>query len=486
MDVSRGGDRANRPDGVPTEVTASTGDGAVAPVRRRLLSEARRAELRTLGANSNQLFVMAAITGALTGVVVAGFDRVVVDVVFERVLDLPLWLLAWMPGLGLFVALAARRLIGGGVSPATADEYLASFHDERHGLGVRAWIGRLVAAVATLGFGGPMGLEGPSLYSGATIGAQIQGRLRRPFRNADRRVLMVAGAAAGVAAIFKAPATGAVFALEVPYRGDLARRMLLPALVAAATGYLTFAAINGTGVLFPIEGTPGFGFRDLLGAVVVGLLAGFGARAYAWLLRRAKRLAAGSHPVLVAFGAALAIAGLFAIGRMLTGESFVLGTGYAVIEWVAVPGRSAWLILGVLVLRTLATSATLAGGGVGGLFVPLVVSGALAGGLVGGIAARGDLDLFIVIGVAAFLGAGYRVPLAAVMFVAETTGRPSFVVPGLLAAVAAELVMGRSSVSAYQVDPQATVAGGLEDLAPPAQGEAADVGSRGERPNGEH
>ena len=70
----------------------------------------------------------------------------------------------------------------------------------------------------------------------------------------------------------------------------------------------------------------------------------------------------------------------------------------------------------------------------------------------GGVVNRSDLDLFIVIGVAAFLGAGYRVPLAAVMFVAETTGRPSFVVPGLIAAVAAELVMGHSSVTTYQVD----------------------------------
>ena len=75
----------------------------------------------------------------------------------------------------------------------------------------------------------------------------------------------------------------------------------------------------------------------------------------------------------------------------------------------------------------------------------------LAGATIGGAVNRGDLELFIVVGVAAFLGAGYRVPLAAVMFVAETTGRASFVVPALLAAVAAELVMGRSSVTEYQV-----------------------------------
>ncbi len=58
--------------------------------------------------------------------------------------------------------------------------------------------------------------------------------------------------------------------------------------------------------------------------------------------------------------------------------------------------------------------------------------------------------LFVIIGVAAFLGAGYHVPLAAVMFVAEASGRPGFVVPALLAAVAASLVMGRASVTTYQ------------------------------------
>jgi CIC family chloride channel protein len=91
-----------------------------------------------------------------------------------------------------------------------------------------------------------------------------------------------------------------------------------------------------------------------------------------------------------------------------------------------------------------------AGGGVGGLFIPLVVAGALTGSIIGGVVDGGDLTLFIVVGVAAFLGAGYRVPLAAVMFVAETTGRPSFIVPGLLAAVAAELMMSASSVTNYK------------------------------------
>jgi CIC family chloride channel protein len=85
------------------------------------------------------------------------------------------------------------------------------------------------------------------------------------------------------------------------------------------------------------------------------------------------------------------------------------------------------------------------------LFIPLVVAGALAGRVVGGAVNALDTSLFTVVGAAAFLGAGYRVPLAAVVFVAEATGRPGFVVPGLLAAVVAELVMGTRSVTEYQL-----------------------------------
>jgi CIC family chloride channel protein len=134
----------------------------------------------------------------------------------------------------------------------------------------------------------------------------------------------------------------------------------------------------------------------------------------------------------------------------LTGESVTTGPGYDAIRWALDPARSTWLVAAVLVLRCVATSTAVAGGGVGGLFIPLVVAGALTGRVVGGAVNALDTSLFTVVGAAAFLGAGYRVPLAAVVFVAEATGRPGFVVPGLLAAVAAELVMGRYSVTAYQ------------------------------------
>lgn len=411
----------------------------------------RSAELTSLARRSREVVLASALVGLITGLVVAVFDRVVAEEMIPRVFDAALWVGAVLPVLGLAVsALILRRA---GLGPGTADEYLHAYHDRHHVLQLRALVWRLTAAVATLGAGAPMGLEGPSLYAGATLGAAVQHRLPRPFRHADHRTLLVAGAAAGVAAIFKAPATGIVFALEVPYRDDLARRMLLPASVAAVSGYLVFAAINGTDPLFEAIGTASFSFRDLAGAAALGAISGFGARLFSFGVRFAKRAAARPVWLRLAVAGPLLI-GLFVATRLLTGESLTLGAGYRVVTWVTEGGHAIWLLAVVLVIRCVATSAAIAAGGTGGLFIPLVAGGALAGRITGDAINTVDSTLFTVVGVAAFLGAGYRVPLASVMFVAETTGQPSFVVPGIIAAVTAELVMGATSVTAYQKSPR--------------------------------
>ena len=414
------------------------------------LSLERREELRHLARRSAPHLAVAGLVGATTGLVVALFERLVVGDLLAWLDEAPLWVIALAPLAGLCVATLLLRTWGGGATPATADVYLQAFHDPSERNPGRAVGARLAAAVATLGSGGPMGLEGPSLYAGASIGAALQRRLIRLFPDTDRRLLMVAGAAAGVAAIFKAPATGAIFAIEVPYQGDVARRMLLPALVASATGYLAYVAVNGTERLFPVVGQPAFDFRDLAGCLALGVIAGVAARAFASGLRWAKARSDSRHPGMRIGLAGLGVAAIFGVTRILTGENLTVGPGYQTIDWALDPTHATGLVVAVLVLRCLATVAEVAGGGVGGLFIPLVVAGALTGRALGGAVDALDTSLFAVVGMAAFLGAGYRVPLAAVMFVAETTGRPGFVVPGLLAAVAAELVMGGSSVTAYQ------------------------------------
>ncbi len=410
----------------------------------------RREQIVAIGRRYRQTVLIAALVGAATGFAVSLYEQIVVQILLKAVLEAPLWVGALAPLAGLLVGAVVIQWAGGG-STETTDAYIRNFHDPAHDLDHRPLLGRLVGSIATIGSGGAMGLEGPSVYIGAGIGSQLQKRFARLFRLDHPKLLMVAGAAAGVAAIFKTPATGAIFALEVPYQDDIARRMLLPSLVAAASGYLAFVTIQGTERLLPVTGAPPFDLRDLGGAIVVGVGAGLAARGFAKVIREAKKLAGRTHPVLRSVAGGLSLAALFIACRLILGESLTLGPGFEAVQWALDPSRATELVLALLVLRCAATAATVSGGGAGGLFVPLVVAGALFGRMVGGLFGALDTTLFLVLGVAAFLGAGYRVPLAAVMFVAESTGRPGFVVPGLIAAVAAEIVMGRSSISNYQI-----------------------------------
>jgi CIC family chloride channel protein len=413
----------------------------------------RSSELSVLVRRSREVVLLAAITGALTGLFVRFFEYVVVEVLLDRVLTGPLWFIAIAPGIGLVLSAILLHVVGAGASSATSDEYLRAFHDPEYPLRMRAFAGRIAGAISTLGFGGAMGLEGPSMYAGSALGALIQRRLPKAFRGADHRTLLVAGAAAGVAAIFKAPATGAIFALEVPFRDQMARRMLLPALVASASGYLVFVALSSTRPIFLLDSSLAgvFEYKDLAGAILIGISCAIGARAFSKLIRAAKAFTL--RPVVTrVIAAGAGMTALFVISRALTGESLSLGPGYDVVAWLG-EEHALWLLAAVFCLRCLATATTVAGGGVGGLFIPLVVGGAVVGRMVGDVVNPLDPTLYTLLGVAAFLGAGYRVPLAAVMFVAETTGQPGFIVPALFAAVAAELVMGEQSITTFQRSP---------------------------------
>src|SRR5690606_13754809 len=148
------------------------------------------------------------------------------------------------------------------------------------------------------------------------------------------------------------------------------------------------------------------------------------------LIRIGKALSWRTLPLrLVA--SSLGLAGLVYASRALTDQSLSLGGGYDVFRnWLFVDVDIAvWLVAAVFVCRCLAVFYSVVGGGVGGLFVPLVVAG--------GLVVRSDYEVihpgrfmhYPRLGVADVLGAGYRGPLAAVMFVAETPGRPGFVVP---------------------------------------------------------
>jgi CIC family chloride channel protein len=395
------------------------------------------------------VLALAALVGVSTGLVVVAFDELVRDGLFAWVLRQPIALAAAIPAVGLLVAVLVARLPGH-ADTATTDAYVRAYHERGGGLRLQDLWAKLLECAATLGSGGALGYEGPALLSGATAGSWAEHRFLQRFRQDDAKVLMVAGAAAGIAAVFRAPLTGIVFALEVPYTQDLARRALLPALVAASTSYLTFVALLGTGRIFAASGSAAFDLRDLAGGFAVGLLCGACSRVGAWAIDRAKHLVL---PVAVRVaGAGLALYLLAVASEHWFDLPLSLGAGYEAVDWAQRHETALALLVGLFAIRFAATWFTVAGGGVGGLFIPLVTQGAIVGYAVQAIARAPNPGLFPTVGIAAFLGAGYRTPLAGVAFVAEATGQPGFLVPALLAAAASQLVMGRWSFSPHQHD----------------------------------
>lgn len=419
--------------------------------RSRRLRPETAERLRHVRQRWSETLLLAGITGAVTGFLVAIFDLVVADQLFAQIRDLGTpWI--WIaPAIGLGLAWAVLRWLGNGASPSTSDDYVQNFHEQDRRMLLRAVPAKVLASVATLGFGGALGYEGPSIYIGAAAGTWLQRRFRRIFGIEDGKLLMIVGAAAGVAAIFRTPLTGALFAIEVPYQQDQARRAAMPALIGAATSYLTFVLVRGTERVIPVSGQPSFRLADLLGALVVGLLCGAGARGFALLVGWSKALNA-RLPRWASWaigGGSMAI--LTAVSISLFHGPLAMGPGYGSILRVESPTMDLELIAALFLIRALATSATIAGGGAGGVFIPLVTQGALLGRFVGEIAHVPEVTLLPLVGAAAFLGAGYRVPIAAVVFVAESTGRAGFIVPGVIATVVAQLMMGSSSVTPYQV-----------------------------------
>ena len=418
------------------------------------------------------VLALAVVTGFLVALLIAGFETLADSIVLEHVKELTRWQIVIAPGIGLILAHLILRYLGGKTTPATSDEFVRAFHEKNPRLSIRELPAKLLAGVATIGSGGALGLEGPSIYAGSVTGLAVRDRFQNWLRREDVRILLTAGAAAGVAAVFKAPATGVLFALEAPYRDDVNRKALLPSLLAAATSYVTYINLIGHDAVVPFLDNPQFRLGadsdqmwftandltamfsgveagDMLGALVIGIGAGVGGRSMAWLVRWAKSQSKSENflPRILLGGVLLALLALWA--DFVFDAPLTIGPGQEAMSWVVNPDHGLGLIALLFGMRLAATVVTLGAGGVGGLFIPLAVQGVILGQFTGEILQAERPGLYPTLGLAAFLGAGYKAPIAAVMFVAESTGA-SFVVPALIAAAVSQVVGGKSSVAEHQ------------------------------------
>src|SRR5262249_54309013 len=151
----------------------------------------------------------------------------------------------------------------------------------------------------------------------------------------DRRIMLISGAAAGMASVFRAPLTGLVFALEMPYKDDLAHEALLPSLIASVVAYATLVAFVGAEPLFGFVGQARFAAVDLAWSALLGLLCGLASMIFAITFRRMREFVVSlrlSHTLKLAIGGVVtALCGLLFIS-LFPGRLIPLGPNYEAVN----------------------------------------------------------------------------------------------------------------------------------------------------------
>jgi CIC family chloride channel protein len=359
------------------------------------------------------------------------------------------WLLVILPALGglasgLISRLAPETAGGGG------DAIIESYH--RRGLiRSRVVVVKALAAICSLGSGGSGGREGPTMQIGGAIGALVGRYL--PASRRERRILIVAGIAAGMAAVFRTPLGAALLATEMLYRDDFEADALVPAILASVVAYSVVISAFGETTLFGYP--PRFPFVPahlVLYAAMAVAIAPVGVL-FLRSLRSAQRtsarlpLPAWARPaagglLMGAVGTALVLAMQHAGVSPRLG---VFGGGYGLVQ-VAIkggeglPGGWALVVLFALLClaKLVASALTIGSGGVAGDFAPSLVMGGLLGSAFGHAAAlilhdpRIDPAAFALVGMGTFYGGIAHAPLSALVLVSELAGSYDLLVPMML------------------------------------------------------
>lgn len=279
----------------------------------------------------------------------------------------------------------------------------------------------IVCPAITIGSGGSVGQEGPIALIGAAFGSVVGQVLRLPDRYIA--VLLACGSAAGVAALFQAPIAGAFFGLEVVL-GSYAMGAVVPVLLAAVSGSVTFRALTGDELVLPAPPYVLHHPAQLLPVLVLGLVAGLAGLAYSRGLERVETL---SERWRAPFWLKAALGGV-AVGAIGLVWPQVLRVGHETMEQ-AVVGRLPLATMGaLLVAKYVATLITIGAGGSGGVFAPSLFLGTMLGGLFGGVLQRWaptlvmDGEPYAVIGMGAIFAAAAQAPLTAITIILEMTG----------------------------------------------------------------
>jgi len=299
-----------------------------------------------------------------------------------------------------------------------------------------------LSSAISIGSGGPFGAEGPIIMTGGAFGSLIAQLFH--LTSAERKTLLVAGAAAGMAAIFAAPVAAVMLAVEL-LLFEWKPRSLVPVALASATAGAMRRYIIGMGPVFPVSMHPAFlGPRGLAGCVIAGLLAG-GLSAILTAAVYASEDAFQRLPVHWMWWPA--IGGLFiGVGGYVFPQA--LGVGYETIADLLRGDVASHLLVGILIVKSIMWAASLGSGTSGGVLAPLLMIGGALGGIESWWLPAEGVGFWPLVSMGAILGGAMRVPLTGIVFSLELTHDVNMLLPLLIAVTVAHgftvLVMRRS------------------------------------------
>lgn len=394
-------------------------------------------------------YTIVGVTGLLSAAVAIGLYIVYTELWqftqtalnFSILLIIPLAFVAIIPGYFIVKRFAKTKSTGSGTHTV-----LEAYHLTNGEVSFRDTVVKPIAGMLTIGLGGSAGPEGPSLLAGGGVASAISKRFK--VKNDLRRRLFVAGAAAGLAATFRTPLTGILFALEIPYKNDLDRETFIEAIVASIPAYLLSVAVLGTEPLFGNIASPALtldviGLSLLLG-LICGLYSVFFTKAFGKMGQYGVKLRAkyGDTTVVALCAVSIAVSGLISVYSIGVGLHFVNAL-------ISGTGLSIAVLIAVILLKTFVTTTTLNWGGSGGLFFPTIVIGAGLGYIFSLIFNVNLSVMFIAVGMAALLAGTHKILLTPVAFVIETLGGV-FAIPALLASVISYVLSGKNSFYSLQ------------------------------------
>jgi CIC family chloride channel protein len=400
--------------------------------------------------------MLAALIGFVTGLVAIAFHEILLWVIhWVRIpwtgeSPLPFWSFVLVPPLGglicglvIYVLTKTPEAAGQGT-----DNMIYAFHNQGGKIRKRVAPVKFFSSIITLGSGGSAGYEGPISQIGSGIASAIGSIFKMP--RSLRGQFTLAGTAAGLGAIFKAPLAGALTSVEVLYKEDFEASAFATSIVAAVVSFTVYTASVGLEPTFP--GMPDFSFingKELLVCALLGFFCVPFSLLYVWAYNESeKRFARLEIPLFLK----PALGGLF-VGLLFLAYPEITGGGFGFISEMilnqkTVAGFGIVILIAVAIAKIIGTAFTVGSGGSGGVFGPSIFIGAVLGGAFAGLVEwflPGTLrepEAMILIGMGTFFAGTSKASIAGVVMVCEMTGSYSLL-PGLLIASVMHIALSR-------------------------------------------